>query len=50
MLLQCAVFAGVPAANTAFKEARKLVDEMKAPAKAQKKAAGRKAPPRKSKK
>ena len=28
VLLQCAVYAGVPAANTAFREARKLVEEL----------------------
>ena len=28
VLMQCAVYAGVPAANTAFHEAQKVLDEM----------------------
>ena len=45
VLLQCAVYAGVPAANTGFKEARRILAEIEAarPGKAakEKKAAGK---------
>jgi 4-carboxymuconolactone decarboxylase len=30
VLLQCAIYAGVPSANTAFREARAVLEEMKA--------------------
>src|SRR5215216_4586458 len=32
VLLQAAIYCGVPAANTAFKEAREVMDELAAPA------------------